>query len=412
MNAELLSVGTELLLGEILNTDAKFLAEELSAIGINLYYQTTVGDNPERLKNALTIALSRADLVIASGGLGPTPDDLTKEVIAEAMGEPLVLHQKSWEDIQSYFKNTKREMPESNKKQAMMPEHAIVLENHNGTAPGCIIEKNQKIVVILPGPPNELQPMYTESVKPHLLKKTGTVLYSKNYRLFGIGEAKVAEIMQKEMEEGKNPTLAPYAETAGVRLRLTAACKNQEEGEKLLHPLEQVLKERLGEYIYSEEDKSLAETVVERLLACKKTISAAESCTGGMFSKMIVDCAGSSAIFRESVVTYANEAKERYLGVQHETLEKFGAVSRETAREMAEGIKKKSGADFGIGITGLAGPDGGTKEKPVGLVYVGIADQNGTEILELHLAGNREKVRYSACMHAFFAVYQKIRKSA
>ena len=169
MNAELLSVGTELLLGEILNTDAKFLAEELSALGINLYYQTTVGDNPERLKNALTIALSRADLVIASGGLGPTPDDLTKEVIAETMGEPLVLHQKSWEDIQSYFKNTKREMPESNKKQAMMPERATVLENHNGTAPGCIIEKNQKIVVILPGPPNELQPMYTESVKPYLL---------------------------------------------------------------------------------------------------------------------------------------------------------------------------------------------------------------------------------------------------
>jgi len=409
MNAELLSVGTELLLGEILNTDAKFLAEELSVLGINVYYQTVVGDNKERLKNALELALSRADLVIASGGLGPTPDDLTKEVIAETMGEGLVLDEESFDRIKKYFNKVQREMPQSNIKQAMMPENCIILKNNNGTAPGCIIEKNSKIVVMLPGPPHELVAMFNESVKPYLMEKSEGMLYSETLKLFGIGESKAAEILQ-DMMESKNPTLAPYAETAGLRLRLTAFAKNKKEGEMLLKEAKTKIYEKLGEYIYAEGDATLPETVTKMLIDKKITISAAESCTGGMFTKMIVDISGSSEILSESIVTYANSAKEKYLGVEHETLEKYGAVSEETARQMAEGIRKAANSDIGVGITGIAGPGGGTKEKPVGLVYVGVSCKEETVVKKLTLSGNREKVRYSAALNAFDIVYKILKR--
>ncbi|MBE7045638.1 MAG: competence/damage-inducible protein A [Ruminococcaceae bacterium] len=408
MKAELLSVGTELLLGEILNTDAKFLAEELSMLGISVYYQTVVGDNKKRLTDALELALSRADIVIASGGLGPTPDDLTKEVIAEAMGETLVLHEESMRAIEAYYQRVNREMPESNKKQAMLPEHGIVLANPNGTAPGCIIEKNGKTVIMLPGPPRELEPMFIDSVRPYLLQKSGKLLLSKNLRLFGIGESKLAEMLQDLIAKNENPTVAPYAETAGVRLRITASCRDASEGEELIRPVLEHIKSLVGAYIYSEEDKPLSQTVAECLIAKNITIAAAESCTGGMFSKMIVDYPGTSAIFSESVVTYSNEAKQKYLGVREETLARFGAVSRETATEMAQGIRRAAGSDIGVGITGIAGPDGGTAEKPVGLVYVGICFGEKTDVLELHLTGNREKVRYTACQNAFFRIYQHL----
>ena len=408
MNAELLSVGTELLLGEILNTDVKFLAEELSVLGINVYYQTVVGDNRERLKNALELALSRADIVIASGGLGPTPDDLTKEVIAETMEEELVLDEASLDAIKDYYKKVKREMPKSNIKQAMMPEHCRILYNNNGTAPGCIIEKNGKIVVMLPGPPNELVPMFKESVRPYLEEKSGGMIYTETLKLFGIGESKVAEILNDMMENSKNPTLAPYAETAGVRLRLAAFAKDCEEGKRIIADAKNKIKDLVGEYIYAEEDKTLPETVVELLIEKNLKISAAESCTGGMFSKMIVDIPGCSGILDESFVTYANEAKIKYLGVKKETLDKYGAVSEQTATEMAEGVLKNTGADIGVGITGIAGPDGGTAEKPVGLVYVGVSVKGRTKVRELNLKGNREKVRYTAALNAFDMIFKEI----
>ncbi|HIU48858.1 MAG TPA: competence/damage-inducible protein A [Candidatus Avimonoglobus intestinipullorum] len=408
MNAELLSVGTELLLGEILNTDAQFLAEELSLLGINVYYQTVVGDNRTRLKQALELALERADIVIASGGLGPTPDDLTKEVIAECMGEQLALHEESLANIIAYHQKIGKRMPQSNKKQALLPEHGIVLPNHNGTAPGCIIEKNGKIVVMLPGPPNELKPMFLESVKPFLMKKSDDVLYSETLKIFGIGESKVAELLQDIMENSKNPTLAPYAETCGMRLRLTAKCRDAEEGRTLVLPVKEKIKGIIGKYIYCEEEKGLPEVVVRMLLERKLTISAAESCTGGMFCKMITDMAGVSAILNESFVTYANTAKMNYLGVKAETLEQFGAVSEQTAREMAQGVCKATGADVGVGITGIAGPDGGTEEKPVGLVYVGVCVGGHVSVQELRLVGNRDKIRYSACLYAFDCIRQKL----
>ena len=411
MNAELLSVGTELLLGEILNTDAKYLSEELSALGINVYYQTVVGDNRERLKNALDAALLRADIVIASGGLGPTPDDLTKEVIAEAMGEELILDDASLEEIKKYYKKTKRVMPKSNIKQAMLPKNGIVLPNNNGTAPGCIIEKDGKIVVMLPGPPNELKPMFEESVKPYFAQKSDGALYSETLKIFGIGESNVAEILHDMMEKGTNPTLAPYAETAGVRLRLAARAKSESEVKEIMKSAKQDIFAKLGDYIYAEEDKSLPETVFECIRDKKLTVSAAESCTGGMFAKMIVDIPGSSEILNESIVTYSNEAKKKYLGVKAETLDKFGAVSAETAKEMAEGIKKAAAADIGVGITGIAGPDGGTAEKPVGLVYAAVSYRGKTEVKELNLSGSREKVRYAAALNAFWMILKILKNT-
>ncbi len=410
MNAELISVGTELLLGEILNTDAKFLSEELSVLGINVYYQSVVGDNPDRLESTLKLALSRADLVITSGGLGPTKDDLTKEIIAKVMDEKLVLHKESLDSIVEYFKRTGREMPESNIKQAMLPKNSIILKNNNGTAPGCIIEKNGKTVIMLPGPPNEIVPMFTESVRPYLLKRSEGSIYTKTYNLFGIGESKVGELLEDMMENGKNPTLAPYAKTGEVRLRLAAFAKNEKEAEELLSGADKKIIDKVGEYIYSTEDKTLPHTVVEKLIEKSMTIASAESCTGGMFSKMVVDIPGSSSVLNESIVTYSNEAKMRYLGVKEESLRMYGAVSPEVAYEMAKGIKEKSGADFGVAFTGIAGPDGGTKDKPVGLVYLAVANNDDVMVKKLTLKGSREKIRYSACLNGFDMVLKEISK--
>lgn len=400
MNAEIISVGTELLLGEILNTDAQFLAEELSQLGIDVYCQTVVGDNRKRLSESIKSALERSDIIITSGGLGPTPDDLTKEVLSECMGEELVMDEESLEYIQNYFKEIGHKMSDNNKKQAMMPKNAVIMKNNNGTAPGAIIEKNGKTAIMLPGPPNELQPMFKESVLPYLKDKSEYILYSRVLQIFGIGEAMLASKLEDMMNKYENPTVAPYAKTAGVRLRITAKCKSEDEGKKLIEPVEKEIKDILGDVVFGYGEESIQEVLVKFLAEKQLHISAAESCTGGTFTGMITDVAGASGVLNESVVTYANSAKMKYLGVKEETLEKHGAVSEETAYEMAEGIRKASGADIGVGITGIAGPDGGSKEKPVGLVYVGVSSKNGTEVKRLTLKGNREKVRYQACINA------------
>ena len=408
MNAEIISVGTELLLGEVSDTNAKFLSEELSALGINVYYRTTAGDNPTRLFSVLEAALLRSDLVITSGGLGPTPDDITKETIARVMGEELVLDEESLLDIENYFKRMNRKMSESNKKQAMLPKNAIILKNNNGTAPGAIIEKNSKTVIMLPGPPGELEKMYRESVLPYLVKKSEGALHSANIKLFGIGESVVGEILKDMMEKSKNPTVAPYAETSGVRLRVTAFAKEEKQANALLSEAKDKIREKLSEFIYSEEGKTLPETVVGLMREKKLTLAAAESCSGGMFSKMTVDIPGSSDIMNESIVTYSNQAKMKYLKVRGETLEKYGAVSEKTAKEMAEGIKNAANSDIGVGITGIAGPGGGSIDKPVGLVYVAVSAFGDTAVKELRLCGTREKIRYTACLHAFDMIFKKI----
>lgn len=400
MNAEIISVGTELLLGEILNTDAQFLSEELSHIGIDVYCQTVVGDNAKRLSDSIKTALERSDIVITSGGLGPTPDDLTKEVLSECMGEKLVMDGESLEHIENYFRSIGHEMSENNKKQAMMPENSVIMKNSNGTAPGAIIEKNGKIAVMLPGPPNELMPMFKESVIPYLKEKSEYILYSRVLQIFGIGEAMLASKLDDMMNKYENPTVAPYAKTAGVRLRITAKCRDEEEGRRLTLPVEKEIKDILGDVVFGYGEESLQEVLVKLLREKKLHISAAESCTGGTFAGMITDVPGASEVLDESVVTYANSAKMKYLGVKEETLEKYGAVSEETAREMAEGIRRNSGADIGVGITGIAGPDGGSSEKPVGLVYIGVSSERGTEVKKVNLKGNREKIRYQACINA------------
>ena len=400
MIAEILSVGTELLMGQIANTDAQFISRQLSHLGINIYHQTTVGDNPARVKEALALALSRADIVITTGGLGPTEDDLTKEMVAEYFGLKMVRDPKSYDHLVEMLTAHGRKMTENNLKQADFPEGAIIMENLRGTAPGCIVEQGGKAVAVLPGPPFELTDMFERQLKPYLAKKSGVHLTSRFLRIFGVGESNVETIL-KDLFHGTNPTLALYCGAGEVQARLTAMTEDGNDAHLLLDPLEAEIRRRLGDSVYAEGlHTSMAETVYKLLKQRGARVSFAESCTGGMLTAKIVDLPGASDVLDESHVTYANAAKQRILGVQPATLERFGAVSPECAREMAEGARRISGADYGVSVTGIAGPDGGTAEKPVGLVYIGVSDENGTIAREFRFRGNREWVRTLACGNA------------
>lgn len=396
MNAEIIAVGTELLLGDILNTNAQFLSKQLSDMGIDVFFQSVVGDNNERLKQTVHTAIGRSDITILSGGLGPTDDDLTKEMVAEYFGLPLVFHQDIADGINAYLKGN---MPKSNLKQANIPEGAKILQNDFGTAPGVLIERDGKVVVLLPGPPRELEPMFSNHVKPLLEGKTPFTIVSRTLRLFGIGESSVQEQI-KDLMAGANPTVAPYAKSNETTLRITAKCKSTDEADTLIDGMEQQIRARLGQYIYGYGEMGLAETVTRRLIERNITIATAESCTGGLLAGAITDVPGASGIFREGVVTYSNDAKRKYLGVREETLARVGAVSEETAREMAEGIAARAGSDIGVGITGVAGPDGGTADKPVGLVYVAVCFRGNTTVRRCMTYGDRAKVRHASVMHA------------
>lgn len=406
MDAEIISVGTELLLGEILNSNAKFLAEELARLGINVFYQTVVGDNHGRLKGVLETALERSDLIITTGGLGPTHDDITKEIIAEVMGLELELHKESLNDITAYFARTGRRMPPVNIKQAMMPKGCIVLKNNYGTAPGGIIEKDGKTAVFLPGPPRELVPMYKDYVFGYIRPKANGIFYSKVLRVFGMGESAVEELLSDYMKAAQNPTIAPYAKTDEIAIRITARCADEREGEKMIAPVEQKIRHVLGDAIYGTGDDTLFSVVFQKLQKRGMTISFAESCTGGMLAQSLTDLPGASKVFRESFVTYSNEAKIKYLGVSENTLFKHGAVSADTAKEMALGLLKQSGADICVSVTGIAGPDGGSDKKPVGLVYIAIAAVGRVWSSEFHFAGTRERIRRRTCMEAMNMVRQ------
>lgn len=403
MIVELLSVGTEILLGNIVNTNAAFLSKECASLGLCCYYQTVVGDNCERLKNAIQLALSRADIVILSGGLGPTPDDLTKEVAAEVFQKKLFLHEPSKESIINYFTKRNKEISDNNWKQAMMPEGAIVLSNENGTAPGVIMEKGEKKIILLPGPPNELIPMFKEKVIPYLRSLSSDYLVSKVVKIYGIGEGTVASEIQDLIDNQTNPTIATYAKTGEVHLRVTALCKSKQEGDALIAPMIQVLYDRFGDAIYTiSEEETLEEALVSLLKENNMTITTVESCTGGMLASQIINVSGASSVMNEGFITYANEAKETYAQVSKETLDKFGAVSYQVALEMAQGVAKKTGANVAISITGIAGPDGGTKEKPVGLVYIGCYVNDKTEYMECRFAGNRLKIRENSVKAALY----------
>ena len=396
MRAEIITVGTEILLGDIVNTNSQFLAKELANLGVEVYYQGTVGDNEDRLLESLEESLNRSDMVITTGGLGPTKDDLTKETAAKLFNQELVFHEESWYEIEAYFNKLGKVPTENNKKQAYFPKEAIVLKNNNGTAPGAILKKDNKTIIVLPGPPREMKPMFEESVKPYLQYLTDDILVSKTLRFYGIGESSLENAIIDIINEQSNPTIAPYAKDTEVTLRITAKAISEEVAMDLINPVIDKIEDRVGQYIYSQGESTLEDTVAEMLVNKNLTISVAESCTGGMVSSNLINYPGISSVFMEGCITYSNEAKMKSLGVKKETLDKFGAVSEETAREMAEGIARRYNTNIGISTTGIAGPEGGTKEKPVGLVYFGIYI-NGKIIVKRYIFnGSRQQVRLRA----------------
>lgn len=397
MTVELICVGTELLLGNIVNTNAAFLAEQCAALGLSCYYQTVVGDNEERLKGVLRVAMERSDVVILSGGLGPTEDDLTKEAAACVCGRKLLMHEGTREAIAAYFEKRGLEVTENNWKQAMVPEGAVVLNNHNGTAPGIIMEEKESKVILLPGPPNELCPMFEESVRPYLMGLTSQVICSKTVKVCGVGESK-AETMVKDLIDGQtNPTLATYAKTGEVHLRVTASAEDEKSALRLMKPMVKELKNRFGNLIYTTEaDVTLEKAVVDLLIANELTVTCAESCTGGMLSARLINVPGVSDVYKFGMVTYSNKAKRKLLDVKKTTLEKHGAVSEQIAREMAKGAALETKADVAVAITGIAGPDGGTEDKPVGLVYIACCVKGKVTVKEYHFSGSRQKIRESS----------------
>ena len=406
MIAEIVTVGTEILLGNIVNTNSAYLAVECANLGLTVYYQSVVGDNEERMKAVIRTALDRSDVVILTGGLGPTEDDLTKEVTAEVMGMPLVEDAHSKERIERYMKeykknNSQRRITSNNYKQALIPEGALVLDNHNGTAPGLILEKDGKIAILLPGPPVELKPMFTEEVYPYLRKKQPEIIYSQVVKICGIGESQVAEDIQDMIQAQTTPTIAPYAKVGEVHLRITAKASDEKEGKKLIKPVVRELKRRFGRNIFATEaEKTLEEAVVDMLRDQQLTLALAESCTGGEIAARIVNVPGASQVFTHGFVTYSNRAKRKCLGVKKATLKLEGAVSAKCAKEMAKGGCNAAEADICLSITGLAGPDGGTKETPVGTVFMGCCYNGKVVTREFHFTGNRTKIRQQATAHA------------
>lgn len=409
MNFEILSVGTELLLGSIVNTNAQYLSRRLSELGFNVYYTTVVGDNPDRLKAALELAAGRADAVITTGGLGPTVDDLTKETIAEYCGKKCVLDEESRQRIIDRFSKNHTEIPENNFKQAEMPEGCIILKNNNGTAPGAIIENENCTFIMLPGPPSEMKLMFDESVIPYLKKFSDGVIRSRSIRVFGLGESKVDEMLDDLMNKSHNPTVAPYAKIGQVELRITAKSDTVENAKAMLAPMEQKIRDVLGDRVYGTGiDNSLENVVVELLRENGLTAATAESCTGGMIAEKITRIPGSSECFGCGYVTYSNEQKMRLLGVKKETLEKYGAVSEQTALEMSRGARETSGADIAAAVTGIAGPGGGSEEKPVGLVYISICTKDVHKAFKYNFAGNREMVRERTSLYALDLIRRSV----
>lgn len=400
MKAEIITVGTEILLGDIVNTNSQFLSKELASIGVEVYYQETVGDNETRLLNLLEEAFKRSDIVITTGGLGPTNDDITKEIAAKYFNQELVFYSDIWENIKSYFEKLGLKPTENNKKQAYFPKDCIILDNPNGTAPGVILKKENKMIILLPGPPKEMIPMFNNSVKSYLQSLTDYKLVSKTLRFIGIGESELEEKLIDIINSQSNPTIAPYAKENEVTLRITAKSKDDEKANDLIKSIEDKIKDRVGKYIYGYDDTTLKETVAKLLVKNNMTIAVSESCTGGMVSSKLIDYPGISQSFIEGCVTYSNEAKMNRLGVKKETLDKYGAVSSETAIEMAVGIAKNLNTNIGLSTTGVAGPGGGTDEKPVGLVYIGIYINGDVKVKKCNFSGSRDKIRSRATNEA------------
>lgn len=403
MIVELISIGTELLMGNIINTNANYLSIQCANLGFSMYHQVTVGDNMGRLSEAIKTALLRSDIIILTGGLGPTSDDITKETLGQILGRRLVMDQYSRERILSYkvkiqtgesFDKEIEKITENNWKQALKIEDSIVIDNNNGTAPGYIVEDDDKIIILLPGPPSEMKPMFEKDMLPYLKKLQDKVFLTKMVKICGIGESQAETMIMDLINNQTNPTIAPYAKGGEVHFRITASADNSDTASNLIKPIINEIEKRFDKFIYTtSEDVTLEEAVVKLLLLHKLTLVTAESCTGGLLSGRIVNVSGSSEVFTEGFITYSNQAKQKYLNVSQETLLTYGAVSEQTAREMAIGAIEASACDVSLAVTGLAGPGGSTKDKPVGLVYISCHIGGETIVREYLFKGNREKIR-------------------
>lgn len=400
-DTEIISVGTELLLGHVTNTDARDISEMLSKIGINVKYHTVVGDNPERLRKCVETAKSRADIIITTGGLGPTCDDLTKQILAEAFGLRLVENKAEREGLYDYIRYGKK-FTDNNFTQAMLPDGCTVFHNNCGTAPGCGFEKDGKIVVMIPGPPKECNAMFRESALPYLRKLSEELIVSHSVRIFGLGESSVDDIFAEEMNRMTNPTMAPYAKECDCLLQITAKAKSVDEAEKMIAPVMEHVMQRLGDVVYGVDVECIEESVIKLLREKNMTFSAAESCTGGELAKRFTDMPGASAFFKGGVVTYTNEAKAKLLGIDPALIEEKGAVSHEVAKAMAENVRALLGTDIGVGVTGLAGPDGDGVHE-VGTVFVSLAVEGETFVKELHMGAMRTRsfIRRMAGNHIY-----------
>jgi len=397
VRAEVISVGTELLLGQIVDTDAAYLSRMLPEFAIDLHYRSTVGDNERRLTEALELALSRADIVFTIGGLGPTEDDLTRETVAKVVGDEMVLDEESAEQMRSFFAARGIVMPETNLKQAMVPKRGRKLANPLGTAPGGAFEtQDGKVVIVLPGPPGEFVPMVDERVAPYLRERVGQgsgLIKSRVLRIAGLGESSVEDRV-KHLLRSENPTVAPLASVGEVHLRVTAKAASAEQADAMLDDMDRKLVAELGEAVFGRDEETLEQVVVTSLIDRQLTLAIAESCTGGLIANRITDVSGSSAAFLAGVVSYSNKAKREILGVPEQLLVEHGAVSDEVARAMAEGVRRLAGSDTGISVTGVAGPTGGTPEKPVGLVYMALSSDKGTCAHRYRFMGSRKDIKW------------------
>jgi competence/damage-inducible protein CinA-like protein len=411
MNAEVLCFGTEILHGDIANTNAQHISKKLAEIGINVFYHSVVGDNHKRMKEAFELAFSRADLVVCTGGLGPTQDDITKEILAEHNKVEMVYDEDSYNHVKNLYGRLNKEMPESNKRQAYFPKGSNILNNNNGTANGCLMDIDGKVAVLMPGPPREMFPMLEELVLPYLMKYSDGVIYGKKFIVTGLGESTAETMIMDLIEKQTNPTIATFAGKGRVVLRVTAKAPTKEDAAAIIKPVEEEIFKRMGENVYTAGSDNIAEHSAKLLLENQLTVAVAESCTGGEVSSKLIDFPGISSVFLEGFVTYSNEAKMRTLGVQEETLKTHGAVSAETAEEMAKGAALKAGSDIGLSTTGVAGPSGGTEKKPVGLVYIGVYYNGKTQVRKLSYPGLRATIRERSANSVLDLMNRVIRKS-
>ncbi|MCR5774276.1 MAG: competence/damage-inducible protein A [Lachnospiraceae bacterium] len=412
MKAEIICVGTEILMGNIVNTNAAYIAEGLAGLGISCFYQSVVGDNDSRLGEVFKEAAGRADVVILSGGLGPTEDDLTKETVAKAMGQELVLDDKAWKQIQKFFEKRNLKLTDNNKKQAYVPRGAKVLYNKNGTAPGIIAINDNVTAILLPGPPGELIPMWDDQVAPYLRSLSGESFYSEMVKICGSGESFVETDLKDLIDAQDNPTIATYAKTGEVHVRVTARGASEKEAHKLVKPVVKEIKKRFGSKIFTtDENVTLEASVMQLLNENKLTLATAESLTGGMFTSRLISVPGASEVIKFGFITYSNKSKRKYLGVKRSTIDKYGAVSEQCAKEMAKGCAAVTKADAAVALTGIAGPDGGTDEKPVGLTYIGVSVLGKIKVKKYLFSGEREKIRESAAAAALTLLRQCLLES-